>query len=81
MDAFVLAGHNTHIAVHERPSKGLEMTKLSKMPRFARLASVFSVFGAAVDVARAVEGHRMPSAAALKALGIDENHFRKIHAR
>ena len=55
------------------------MTKLSTTPRFARLTSVFSVFGAAVDVARAIEGHRMPPAGALKTLGINEAEFRKTH--
>lgn len=55
------------------------MTKVSKTSRFAGLTSVFSVFGAAVDVARAVEAHRMPPAGALKTLGIDENDFRKTH--
>ena len=55
------------------------MTKLSKTSRFAGLASVFTVFGAALDVARAIEGHRMPPAAALRTLGIDENKFRKTH--
>lgn len=55
------------------------MTKLSKSRGFARLASAFAVFGAAVDVARAVEGHRMPSSGALKTLGINENDFRETH--
>lgn len=55
------------------------MTELSKSRGFARLASAFAVFGAAVDVARAVEGHRMPSSGALKTLGINENDFRKTH--
>jgi len=55
------------------------MTKLSTNPGFARLTSMFTVFGAAVDVARAIEAHRMPSAGALKALGINEAEFRKTH--
>ena len=57
------------------------MTKLLRNPAFARVTSVFTVFGAAVDVARAVESHRMPPAGALKTLGIDENDFRKVHVR
>jgi len=55
------------------------MTKLFKNPKFARLASAFTVFGAALDVARAIEGHRMPPAGALKTLGINEKDFRKSH--
>jgi hypothetical protein len=80
-NAFVFALHNTYFAVRNRYSKGLEMTTLSKPSRFARVASAFAMFGAAVDVARAVESHRMPSARALKTLGIDENEFRQINVR
>jgi hypothetical protein len=40
---------------------------------------MFTVFGAAVDVARAIDAHKMPPVGALKALGIDENDFRKSH--
>jgi hypothetical protein len=55
------------------------MTKLLRNPKFARLTSVFTVFGAAVDVARAIDAHRMPPAGALKTLGINEKDFRKSH--
>jgi len=79
MNAFVFASHNTYFALHETHGKGLEMTKLFKNPKFARLASAFTVFGAALDVARAIEGHRMPPAGALKTLGINEKDFRKSH--
>lgn len=57
------------------------MTKLSKTSRFAGLTSVFTTIGAAMDVARAVETHTMPSRGALKTLGIDETDFRNMHVR
>lgn len=57
------------------------MTKVSKPSGLTRLASAFAMFEAAVDVARAVDARRMPSRGALKALGINEDDFRKIHAR
>ena len=53
------------------------MSKVAK--RLSGLTSMFTVFGAAVDVARAIDAHKMPSRAALKTLGIDENDFRKTH--
>ena len=55
------------------------MTKVSEKSRLSGLTSVFTMFGAAIDVARAIDAHKMPSPRALKTLGIDENDFRKTH--
>ena len=57
------------------------MTKLFKKVRFSRVGSALSTFGAAVDVARAVEQRELPAPGALAALGIDEATFRKVHLR
>jgi hypothetical protein len=57
------------------------MTRVLKKARLGGLASAFAVFEAAVDVARAIDAHRMPSTGALKTLGINEDDFRKSHAR
>ena len=46
-----------------------------------RLTSIISTFGAALDVAVAVNAHRLPSPRALKRLGIDEAEFRRINYR
>lgn len=53
------------------------MSKVAK--RLSGLTSMFTVFGAAVDVARAIDAHKMPSPGSLKTLGIDEKDFRKTH--
>jgi len=57
------------------------MPKVLKKARLGGLASAFAMFEAAVDVARAIDAHRMPSSGALKTLGINEDDFRKSHAR
>lgn len=57
------------------------MTKFLKKARLSTVGSALNTFGAAVNVARAVENHEMPSAGALVALGIDQDAFRKIHFR
>jgi hypothetical protein len=43
------------------------------------LGKVFASFGAAIDVATALEARRQPSAKALRTLGIDEKAFRQVH--
>jgi len=55
------------------------MTTLSKGSRLGRISSMFSTFGAAIEVARAIEAHRMPVGSSLKMLGIDEKHFRQVN--
>ena len=57
------------------------MTKLFKKARFSGVGSALATFGAAVDVARAVERHEMPAAGALARLGIDAEAFSKVHLR
>ena len=57
------------------------MTKLLKRARLSRVGSALNAFGAAVNVARAVEMREMPSAGALATLGIDEESFRQINLR
>lgn len=54
------------------------MTKLSNNTRFSQIASAFASFGAAFDLARAVENRTMPSRRSLKTLGIEEATFRRI---
>ena len=54
------------------------MTKLLKKARLSRVGSALDTFGAAVNVARAVENREMPAASALATLGIDEKSFRQI---
>lgn len=46
---------------------------------FHFISETIAVFGAAVSAAAAVEARRMPSAPALRRLGISETSFRKVH--
>jgi len=55
------------------------MTKLTNSAGFGRIASAFASFGAAIDLARAVETRTMPSRTSLKRLGIEESTFRRIN--
>lgn len=54
------------------------MTKLSNFARRGRFNSIFTTFGAAIDVSRAVECGRMPSSGALKVLGINKSALQNI---
>lgn len=55
------------------------MTTLSNGSRLGRISSMFTTFGAAIDVARAIEARRMPVGGSLKLLGIDEKAFRQVN--
>lgn len=55
------------------------MTTFSNASRLGRISSMLSTFGAAIEVARAVEARRMPVGVSLKTLGIDEKTFRQVN--
>jgi hypothetical protein len=65
-------------AIWPDPLREWKMSTHHNKSLFARIGSMFDVFGSAVVAASAVQSGRVPRSSHLRTLGIDPNAFRSI---